>query len=186
MSAVVLIAICSIAAALISHLNRKGYFWQKRSSSKKTRLHQKNIKQSYDLIKRLRTWQGPGLEARIIKYLRRINALVFEELVLSCLQDVGAKIKRNRRYTGDGGVDGIFFLNGVQWLVQAKCYSSAIEPQHVKDFVSICNGQPGLFVHTGRTGPKSYAHVTPNIKIISGQRLIRLIFNDRFQEQLGR
>ena len=70
--------------------------------------------------------------------------------------------------------------------MQAKRYSSSIVPEHVLEFVRRCNGSPGVFVHTGRTGPKSHSHLKPhrNIKIISGERLIALILNNGFIEEL--
>lgn len=137
--------------------------------------HRKKIKTAKALIRMFRSWESLDKEPRIIGYLRKIDPLVFEELVLTALKDLGAKIKRNTRYTGDGGIDGSFKLNGYKWLVQAKRYSGAINPQHILEFSEVCNGHKGLFVHTGRTGKKSKDALSPNISIISGDRLVGLV-----------
>lgn len=168
-----LIAILVVLAAALSYLSRWRY------GSRRQRLHHKNIQKAQKLKEMFRSWKQPGLEARILSYARKIDPLVFEELVLSCLQDAGAKIQRNQRYTGDGGIDGVFRIDGQRWLMQAKRYSSSINPGHVRDFAAKCNGNPGIFVHTGRTGPKAYTHLTPNIIIISGQRLVDLVRNPK-------
>jgi restriction system protein len=180
MDSVKLFVILAFAAAALSYLARRRY------GSRRQRLHRKNIKTAEGLKEMFRSWKQPGLEARVLSYIRKIDPLVFEELILSCLQDAGAKIQRNYRYTGDGGIDGIFHFNGQRWLMQAKRYSSAIVPEHVLEFIRRCNGSPGIFVHTGRTGPKSYSYVKPHrkIKIISGERLIALILNNGCLEDL--
>lgn len=142
--------------------------------SRRARRHRKYIRKSVELVKMFRSW-GTGAEARIFGYLRKVNPMVFEELVLTCLENAGVVVKRNRRYTGDGGVDGIFYLDDVCWLVQAKRYSSAINPAHVRAFVKKCNGRPGMFIHTGRTGSKSYSYLEQNVVLVSGNRLITFI-----------
>ncbi|MGD9369229.1 MAG: restriction endonuclease, partial [Desulfobacteraceae bacterium] len=173
MELIKVIVILAVLAAVISYSIRYRY------GSRRQRLHRKNIQKAQKLKEMFRSWKPPGLEARILSYARKIDPLVFEELILSSLQDAGAKIQRNYRYTGDGGIDGVFHINGDRWFMQAKRYSSSTVPEHVMDFVRKCNGTPGIFVHTGRTGPKSYtyAKINRNIKIISGSRLVRLILN---------
>src|SRR5699024_1294775 len=41
-----------------------------------------------------------------LAYLRKIDPLAFEELLLVVAELRGWKIQRNKRYTGDGGIDG--------------------------------------------------------------------------------
>ena len=55
-------------------------------------------------------------------YLRKINPYVFEELVLDGFRSKGYGVKRNRRYSGDGGIDGRVYLDGKEYLVQCKRY----------------------------------------------------------------
>lgn len=112
-----------------------------------------------------------------ISYLRKIDAYVFEELILTTLQLKGFVIKRNARYSGDGGIDGFFQYNGKTWLIQAKRYQNSIKPEHVRDFVKVANdlGCGGIFVHTGRTPESVKRFISQNgnsdIQIISGKRL---------------
>lgn len=112
--------------------------------------------------------------------LRQINPFVFEEMILTAIKAQGHSITRNKRYTGDGGIDGQCNINGVDYLIQAKRYSNHINPAHVIEFAGICKrrNKKGLFVHTGKTGAKS-KQVAKNTKIemISGQRLLNLLLN---------
>ncbi len=114
-----------------------------------------------------------------IAYLRKIPPLAFEELILSELRDRGHAIRRSPRYSGDGGADGEWDLNGRLWLVQAKRYAQSVRPEHVAAFDALCRrrGARGLFVHTGRTGPKARAaeRASQHIRIISGGDLVRFV-----------
>lgn len=123
---------------------------------------------------------NPG---RVIAYLRTIPPLAFEELILSELRDRGHMIRRSARYSGDGGADGEWDLNGRLWLVQAKRYSRTVRPEHVAAFDALCRrrGARGLFVHTGRTGPASRAAeaASQHIRIISGGDLVRFVAGEQ-------
>ncbi|MCG2841287.1 restriction endonuclease [Sandaracinobacter sp. RS1-74] len=116
--------------------------------------------------------------------LRAMDALAFEELLLEAFEQRGFKVIRNHRYTGDGGLDGQVVIAGRTWLIQAKRYRSAIKPDHVRDFVRLCDQrrQPGLFIHTGRTGGQSREAVSSatGIEIISGNRLLALLTGSPF------
>lgn len=111
--------------------------------------------------------------------LRAMDVLAFEELLLEAFERRGFRVIRNQRYSGDGGIDGQVVIAGRTWLIQAKRYASAIRPEHVRDFTAICSrhGQPGLFIHTGRTSGQSREALVglPDIEIISGQRLLALL-----------
>lgn len=117
--------------------------------------------------------------AKCFTYLRQIPPLAFEELILSELKARGHAIKRSVRYSGDGGADGEWELNGRLWLVQAKRYASSVNPDHVRAFDELCRqrGARGIFVHTGRTGPKSRAaeDASRHIRIVSGSDLVRFV-----------
>lgn len=111
--------------------------------------------------------------------LRAMDPLAFEELLLEAFERRGHRVIRNRRYTGDGGIDGEVIIDGERWLIQAKRYRDAIRPEHVSDFAQLCatRRRRGLFIHTGRTGGMSRAVVdrATGIEIVSGQRLLALL-----------
>jgi len=60
-------------------------------------------------LKRLNTAQEQ------ITHLRSVNPYVFEEMILTALKQRGYPIKRNQRYSGDGGIDG-------QVIIKDHCY----------------------------------------------------------------
>lgn len=114
-----------------------------------------------------------------LAYLRKINPFVFEELLLLAFERRGHTVERNASYSGDGGLDGQVFIDGRRWLIQAKRYSRAVDPAHVAAFGELLSRErvPGFFIHTGRTGPKSYLYGSryPAITFISGQKLLVLL-----------
>lgn len=118
-------------------------------------------------------------EAAKMTYLRRIDPFVFEELVLYSFRRSGCRVRRNRRYSGDGGSDGIVWIDGRKHLLQMKRYSGYISAVDVRDFTDLCRHRHchGLFVHTGRTGAasKEQAERNDRVEILSGARLLRLV-----------
>lgn len=137
--------------------------------------HSYKIKKAKQLKMKLKTFENQG---SILNYLRKIDPFVFEELLLESYKKKGYKIVRNKRYTGDGGHDGLILLNNKKYLIQAKRYSGLINPSHISDFsntIEKFNADGGMFVHTGRTGPTSYKNLQNNIQIVSGSKLIELI-----------
>ena len=116
-----------------------------------------------------------------IAYLRTIHPSSFEEMLLTALERAGYRIKRNKRYTGDGGLDGQFWLpNGQKMLIQAKRYQASVSSQHIDDFGRLCEsmGVAGLFIHTGKTPKASWDSLAGKpIVIISGPRLIQFLID---------
>lgn len=115
-------------------------------------------------------------------YLRKINPFVFEELVLSSIENQGKIIKRNKSYSKDGGLDGIFYDKKYgKILVQSKRYKSYISKKHVEEFLNIVNknNYKGVFIHTGKTGKYTKVLEDNNVCFISGENLIDIINNDR-------
>jgi restriction system protein len=114
--------------------------------------------------------------------LRAMDPLTFEELLLDCFERRGLTVWRNRRYSGDGGIDGRLVIGGETVLIQAKRYSSAIRPEHVSAFVELCASSRcrGVFIHTGRTGPQSRLQLPNNasVTIVSGAELVALLRGD--------
>lgn len=117
---------------------------------------------------------------QIISYLRKINPYVFEELILTVIEDSNVRIIRNKRYSGDGGIDGIFKLKNNKILIQCKRYKGHINNKDVMDLcnkVNLSKFDSGIFVHTGKTGDKARntMNINNNIVFISGSVLIDLI-----------
>ena len=125
-------------------------------------------------LKTLRKIESP---AQQFGYLRSVDPFVFEEMILTALSKLGARITRNKRYTGDGGIDGRFKYQGKRYLVQAKRYKNHISAQQVEEFSDICRrkNKYGLFVHTGRTGKQSWRNKDSNIVMLSGQKMLDLL-----------
>lgn len=145
------------------------------------RRHLNKVSRSHTLRQKIReiAAQENGF-ARALGYLRKIDPLAFEELILTAVEDDNVRIIRNLRYTGDGGVDGELNHRGQRVLIQAKRYSAHIQRAHVAAFASLCatHGAFGLFVHTGRTGEGSRGAITEaggRIVIVSGHRLIEFL-----------
>lgn len=115
-------------------------------------------------------------------FLRYTDPFVFEEMILTAFKHAGFKIKRNKRYTGDGGIDGVIFINGQRILIQAKRYKAHINAAHVTAFQTICKKQGchGLFIHTGKTGKQSWRNREKVVDIISGERMLDLLVRREF------
>lgn len=156
-----------IATALIVWLTAKPakHAWRIRKASR-----------VLDTFARIGLEQGPAAQ---FGYLRSksVDPYTFEEAILTALLEKGAKIRRNLRYTGDGGIDGQAWVKGKRILVQAKLYKNHINPAHVEEFARLCQKKKclGLFVHSGKTGPASRKHTAELLDIVSGDRLIKLL-----------
>lgn len=136
--------------------------------------HARNVRRSKRALKRL--FKIDNHEKKF-QYLRGLNHFVFEELVLTALAFHGHTIVRNKRYTGDGGIDGRVRFNGRTIFIQAKRYSDYISREHVKEFSNLCkrHNVSGLFVHTGKTGRASWLEARKaDISIVSGSDLLTL------------
>ncbi|HDC4526676.1 TPA: restriction endonuclease [Enterobacter cloacae] len=140
------------------------------------RLHCRYQAAAARVLEKLGTLPGDGQR---MQYLRKINPYVFEELLLLALERQGLTVVRNASYSGDGGTDGQVIIDDECWLIQAKRYSRAITPAHIRDFDRLLEQRTcrGFFIHTGRTGHISRAacSTSPRLFIISGQRLLDLL-----------
>lgn len=142
--------------------------------------HQRNVRKSRRILRAVRCFREPGLAARCLSYLRQVDPLVFEEVVMSALEDAGLLVLRNRSYTADGGIDGVVWNPRSGWLaVQVKRYRAHICHGHLRDFddaILRAKFDGGVFVHTGRSGAGGYAFLRDSgIILLSGERLITLV-----------
>ncbi|MFD1803636.1 restriction endonuclease [Mixta tenebrionis] len=162
-----------LAALFIVVMLRLSFRQREKASVRRHRRYQAAAAR---VLEKLGTLPGDGQRMR---YLRKINPYVFEELLLLALEHQGLRVVRNTSYSGDGGIDGQVIIDNQYWLIQAKRYRYAINPAHVRDFDTSLQrrASPGLFIHTGRTGPKSraFCSTSPCMHIVSGQRLLDLL-----------
>lgn len=143
-----------------------------------SKLHRQNIKKAKRLYKFINKREMRENPARIFGCLRKADPFVFEELLLIAFKNKGVRAIRNHAYTGDGGIDGRIVLQDKRVIaIQAKRYQSHINPKHILDLKRTIKYKydGGLFIHTGKTGGKSYENLSSNIKLISGERLIALL-----------
>lgn len=152
----------------------------------KRRRHKRKQKTAHRVIAKLNTF--PDFP-RKIAYLRKIDPFVFEELLLHSFEAQGFKVVRNRSYTGDGGIDGVFYLNEEKFLIQAKRYKGLVSTNHIHTInaMAVNQGCYAVFCHTGKT-PKTtldFYRKHDSTLIISGEKLLNLISNcDSIRKQL--
>lgn len=144
--------------------------------------HQRRVRNSRRVLATIRSFRGKDADARVYAYLRKIDPFVYEEVIMSALEDAGAIVLRSRRYTGDGGVDGRCWFPWAGWrtvAVQAKRYQSTITPGHVRSFSSIVRAEGyagGFFVHCGRSGSMTYEALRGQpVQLLSGSRMLSLL-----------
>lgn len=160
---------------------------------KKTRLkysHKWRRKSSKKVLNKIQNMEN----AQVFGYLRKVDPFVVEELILDCLeQREDVKVIRNKRYTGDLGIDGAFVhtehINDKQikrkYVIQVKRYKSYINPKHLEEFkqhIKREKAHKGLFIHTGKTSKNSFniEKSEDALTIISGNKLIELLRNKTF------
>lgn len=149
--------------------------------------HRRRVDAARRALDTIRTFDGARRVPKAFAYLRKLDPFVFEEVVLTGLEDAGAIVIRSRRYTGDSGCDGRFWHPGMGTrlgMVQVKRYASSIDPVHVESFARLLadsDGAPGLFVHSGRTGLDSYRALAGQaLTLVSGDRLLDLLVERRW------
>lgn len=142
--------------------------------------HMRNVRRSRRVLRTVRGFKEPDSHARSLAYLRAVDPLLFEEVVMSALEDAGLMVLRGTRYSGDGGIDGAVWLPKRGWYaVQCKRYRGHIWPAHVWTFgAAVARGKydGGLLVHTGRSGTGLYPQLDAcHIGLLSGERLLLLM-----------
>lgn len=155
------------------------FFLFNKRVSKRIIRKRKYIKTANRILLKLN--DGTFEKSSIIPYLRKVSPYVFEELLLTSFESKGYKIVRNKRYSHDGGIDGILYNGNIKYIIQAKRYKEYVSAKHLEDFNSLVqrNNCIGLFIHTGRTGRETFnKYRKQSVVIISGSRLIELITLD--------
>jgi restriction system protein len=146
--------------------------------------HQRNVERAGQILALLRS-QTRDMDSEqalkiVIGSLRRVDPFIFEELLLHCFRDAGYQIVRNSRYTGDDGIDGRIYRDGLLYLVQAKRYAGLIDAAHLREFentVGQYGAAGGFFVHTGRTGDtaKAVSRQQGQVTLLSGLGLVDFV-----------
>lgn len=143
--------------------------------------HKYRIRQSKKIIQRIKEISvDENSGGRVIGYLRKINPYVFEETILTCIENSNIKVTRNKQYSNDGGIDGKISTKYGKILIQCKRYKGYINNKDVAEFAKKIDEYKcsyGIFVHTGKTGDKAKTTALRSEKIIyvSGSNLTNLI-----------
>ncbi len=153
--------------------------------------------------------------ARCFAYLRKIEPLVFEELILAAFRRAGFTVRVNEAYTGDGGIDGRVWIDDWReidpwyaryrpdtvlrgWAgVQCKRYAGAVQREHLRQFPLDLEREgliAGFFVHTGTTPHRRNKPTAqewqerlalPPVRMLSGLTLWDLLRDSRVMASTG-
>jgi restriction system protein len=147
--------------------------------------HAFNIRIANKHLKRLAKIEEPGGQ---FGFLRAVNVYIFEEMILTALKRNGHSVKRNKRYSGDGGIDGKAKILGQNVFIQAKRYKGHVVARDVEAFSNLCHkaSVKGLFVHTGRTGKLAKQLQSEHVDIVSGERLLMLLLSKQYKPSWSR
>lgn len=133
------------------------------------------MKQAWKILKKINQPDFKNNPASLFSYIKKIDPFVFEELLLLAFRFRGFRVVHNKRYTGDGGIDGMIILPNCQRVaIQAKRYANHINPAHINTFRKDLlkkRCQHGVFIHCGKSGSGLYDNLSPNITLISGHNL---------------
>jgi restriction system protein len=162
---------------MLSGWMARGRAWFSRIQSRKKRGHRRRQDAAGRRAVTISEIVGKDVQETFacrIAYLRKLDPLVFEEMVLDAFQKKGWIVERNSHYTGDGGLDGKVFRDN-HWIgIQCKRYKEAIHTAHVDQFARDLfrfGLTEGYFAHTGRT-PAGTKHRQGNVILLSGRELV--------------
>lgn len=163
------LALCVIGAALVL-------------ASLPSRRHLRNRKTAERVYSRINGIQNDN-EDWLRHYLQKIDPYVFEELILLAFSKKGYRVKYNRHYSGDGGIDGRVFKGGRMNLIQAKRYTGYIDFDDVLQFCGDCRKRlcNGYFVTTGKVGKSTLELVErqQRVTLVYGKELRDLFIEDK-------
>lgn len=160
-------------------INKIGNIFSDKDINKKHTEKKHEAKNKFNSLTYLAKNTNITAKKMLFHELRIMDPLVFEEFILESLNGCGYGIRRNKKYSGDGGIDGLVNIDG-DWIpIQCKRYRRYINNKHVSEFSEIVrssNYKYGLFIHTGTTGTKSKLKIENSpVVLISGEILISLI-----------
>lgn len=160
--------------------------WFSRRESRKKAGHRFRQDKAVRVVTRIADIHGESTGATFamrLAYLRKIDPLVFEELVLDAFARNGYQVQRGTRYSGDGGLDGRVHKDGAWYGIQCKRYSGAIHTPHIERFSADMlreNLPAGFFVHTGKTPLAAKQSCPSHIILLSGQKLVDFLCQQNF------
>jgi len=178
-----MVALLAALAGMAERLRRVALRWLSRAWNTLRLLdlpaHRRRVRRSRRVLANLRAIRGEAQGARRFAYLRTVDPLCMEEVVLSALEQGGRLVRRNRRYSGDGGVDGLVRIDGSWQLVQVKRYRAHVACAHVAELAALVarhRAGGALFVHCRRSGKAVYQALrgTP-VALVSGAALLALL-----------
>lgn len=88
-----------------------------------------------------------------MRYLRKINPYVFEELLLLALERQGLTVVRNASYSGDGGTDGQVIIDDECWLIQPNATAGRLHLPIFVTLTSFLNSAPAAVFSFTPGGP---------------------------------
>lgn len=122
---------------------------------------------------------------KVIGSFRQQNAFIAEEIILHCFRDAGWQAQKLGGYTGDGGIDGVCWLDDLFFLIQVKRYQGAINPADIETFAQVIQQHHaqnpslshGFFIHSGKTGDlaKQAVDYYRDIILVSGNEFVNFI-----------
>ena len=140
------------------------------------RRHSRKQEQGRRVLEKI---NGFPLMGQRLSYLRKMDPFAFEELLLEAFERGGYEVRRNRRYSGDGGIDGVVVKDQTRFLVQAKRYRGYINRADVEAFGQVLEARRvrGFFCHTGKTGREAKAEAARGgrMTILSGHKLLEFL-----------
>jgi len=118
-------------------------------------------------------------DVEIQQQLQAMSPFAFEYLITEGLQKKGVGIRKLKRVTGDGGIDGMLHLQGRWHIVQAKRYAAPVSQGMINEFLALCQRKkmPGLFVATGGFSQpaKTLADRTARITLVDTGQLLAML-----------
>ncbi len=88
----------------------------------------------------------------VVGKMRDLILQLSKSSIYSTKPRMASEPSENKRYTGDGGIDGEVIIGKYRYLIQAKRYRGHIALQHVQEFEKLLKRHNcrGLFCHTGK------------------------------------
>ena len=175
-----------LVVQLVRQIHARFVAWVSRRQSRQKAGHRFRQDKAVRVITRVADIHGDNPSATFamrLAYLRKIDPLVFEEMVLDAFASKGYQVQRGTRYSGDGGLDGRVHKNGTWHGIQCKRYRGAIHTPHIERFSADLMRErlpAGFFVHTGKTPSAARLSCPAHITLLSGRELVDFLCQQNF------